>query len=451
MVNRLFARAFYWLAQAMIPLGRTGAGAAHWFLSQALMFDPRLDRARGWLYLIEGSMARDRGDIESAVALLRQCATILPHSDVVIANLGIALTMAGKHEEAIQVIERSMRGEADLTGEPQIWTALAWSYLRSGRAPKALDTCERAQESRAGSPEIEVIRRLAHGVKRGLIHREDLSLRLRAAPRIVPLALEFCQHLARTGERDLARQVLSCLGPSLQERAYVIIARSAMNDDDLDTASWAVRELENRHAALVTCGTLQAEIALRRGETSAALQHAAQTALKAPQSAMALEQLARVQLVAGEWNSAVEAAEKAVALKGAGALAAGLVALRMADTGQWPEARRLFHVERSGDALACAHAHAAQALLTAVTHQQPEEARSLAAAGLREALDLPDWAARPHVLERLMQSFERTVSIALLESDGREDPKLEEPEELLAHLAGRAEKLQRQAQPPVEG
>jgi len=440
MMNSLLARGFYWLAQAALPLGRGGARLAHWMLLRAVVFDPRLERARGWLYLIEGSFARDRGDIDGAVELLRRCAAILPSSDVAIANLGIALTMAGKHEEAIQVIERSIRGEADLTGESQIWTALAWSYLRSGRAPKALDACDRATESRAASAETEVIRRLAHGVRRGLVHREDLAQRLRAAPRIVPLVLEFCQHLAKTGSRDLARQVLSCFGPSLQERAYLLLARSALNEDDCDTAGWATEEYGLRGGSPVMCATLRAEMALRRGDDAQALQEASAAVARAPERASVREQLVRVRLVTGEVGEASRLAAEAVQLKGAGALAAGLAALDMLDHADSRAARRLFSSERGGDALACTHAHAAQALITALSRDRADEARAFAVTGLREALDLPAWAARPHILERLADVYAHSLELA----PPAETDDGTTAEELLAELQDRVRKLQRQ-------
>jgi tetratricopeptide (TPR) repeat protein len=137
--------------------------------------------------MLEASAARSEGDIERSITLLREAGAHMPGNDLVIASLGVDLSAAGRHEEAIQTLERALRGETDITGEAQVWTSLAWSYLRSGRAPKVSHVFDRAQESHAVSPELRVIRVLALAVVHGFVQRDRLVELVRLRASAVPM------------------------------------------------------------------------------------------------------------------------------------------------------------------------------------------------------------------------------------------------------------------------
>lgn len=431
MLSNIIAKWLYWTAQGALPLGRLGARLARLLLIRAQLFDPKLERARGWQCLIESSIARERGDVDEAVRLLRDASEILPDNDAIIANLGITLAMAGRYDESVEVIERAMRGETDITGEPQVWVALVWAYLRSGRAPKALEACERATESQAASLDVRVLKNLALAVCRGLVQRDELRGLLRARPRMAPIVLEFAQHLAHASSHDLARQILRCLPERSQARAFHIIARSALNEGEFNTASWAARELEIRSPSDPAPPTIRSEIALQQREYDAALRHVRRALSCDAHDARALEQLARVQLIRGDWREAVVAARDAVLNKGRDALAGGICALALIEEGALRDAKRLFVVERSGDDLACAYGHAAQALILAMLGNS-RDALDLAADAVDQMKGVPEWAATAPVLERFAATINR--GLGLIEESGGGD-SLEKIERIRAALA----------------
>ncbi len=409
-LSRALAWVLYWTAQGALPLGRLGARLAHGMLWTALAFDPRLPRARGWQLLIEGTFARERGDMAAAVPLLRQAEAELPDNDVVAANLGIALAMAGRHEEALAAIERALRRGAQIGGEPQVWVALAWSYLRTGRAPKALEACRRAAESQALSREVEGLRLLALAAGEGSWDRGEVQALLRLRPRIVPLALDLAQYLAQGGGHRAARDIVECLPSAVQTRAFAIIARSALNGDDPNTALWALKELERREPTSPTPATTRSEIALRRGNLDAALSHVREALERDPANPEALEQLVRLHLVRGEWAEATEVAERAVGGKSAGALSAGVAGLRLVEVGQAALAQRLFTTTRSGDRFACAFAHAAQALVFA--HRAARrQALHAARQAIEDLAQLASWERTPAITDRLAEAVGEALAL----------------------------------------
>lgn len=405
---RIIGRFLYWVAQGALPLGAPGARLAHYLLTWALMFDPGLDRARGWQYLIAGSFARARGEAEEAVGFLKEASVLLPDSDVVIANLGITLTAAGRHEEAIETIERALRGETDLSEEAGAWVALVWSYLRTGRAPKALQSCDRAGDARVHSPDLELLRALAQAEARGSFSRADLGRMVRSRVRMLPVVLEYVVYLARKGSQGLARDITGCLPSRLQGRAYSIIARSALNEEDLDTALWALGELEAREPGEVSVALMRSEVSMRRHQLDAAIRHAREAVTVAGRDPAAWEQLARVQLLRGEWEPAVLAAQESVSRGGRGALAGGMLALSLLERGMAGEARRLFLRQRSGDRLACVYAHAAQALIHACG-REPEAALRVLRREIEGLRALPDWACGEAALVRPVRAVQEAL------------------------------------------
>lgn len=400
MISRLLAQACYWTAQGALPLGRPGAWLAEGLLERALILDPSLNRARGWQELIRGCRCRETGDLPGAVGHLREACAILPGNAAPLANLGIALCMAGEHDQAVQTIERAMRGERDITGEPQIWIALAWSYLRSGRGPKALEAWERAAEARAVSQDLRLLRALAVAACRGFVSRDELRALIAARPRMLPMVLEFTQSLAQARSRDLARQIMRCLPDRVQGRAYRLMANSALNANDTDTTTWALRECESRDPNSPMVPAMRSEVALRKGDLAAALKHARDAAASAGRDATAFEQLARVQLVKGDWGAALEASREAVQRRGNGALSGGIVALSALEAGDVAEARRMYTITRTGDALGCACSAVAQARIRSIADDH-----ALAIRAAYVALDtlraLPPYLAVPAAVRPL--------------------------------------------------
>lgn len=419
-VSSLVAKTFYWAAQISLPLGKPGMRIARSLLATALVYDPRLDRARGWRSLIDGTLARERGDLDAAVASLRDASAVLPDNDAVTANLGIALALAGRYDEAVIVIERAMRGDTDVTGEPQIWMALAWAHLRTGRSPKALEACERAEESRATSVDLRILRILALASCRGFVQRDELRNLLRMRARMLPLVLEHIEQLAVSGSRDVARQLVRGLPDSIQTRALQVIVRSAMAGDNLEAAHWAIRELEIRQPDSATAPTLRSELALRRKDHHEALSEAMEAVRRKPQDAQALDQLVRVRVLRGEGDQAAREAVEAVQRRGGGGLTAGVAALHYLEAQDLEAAQRVFAVQRSGDELACAFAAAAQALLHARRKHHAEALRQ-AERSVSYAGRIPAWAHSEYSRRRIAECLRETLELS--RASGEEVPE----------------------------
>lgn len=393
-LTRPLARFFYWLAQGTLPLGRVGAHVAARLLDASLAFDPHSLATQAWRHLAEGMFCRERGDVEGHVAHLRRAAALLPDNDTITANLGMALALSGRHEEAIQTIERALRGSTDLGSEPQLWMALSWAYLRSGRAPKAVEACDRAEEHHATTPRLQVIRLLSSAATRGFVARPELSGLIRTQPACVPLVLDFLEQQVTTGSTDLARQVLRCMPDALQTRAATLLARGLLNSGNLHGVEWAARELEQRQPQSELPVTLRTEAALRSGDRDGALKLARAASRAFPERAAVWEQLARVHLARGELSECLEAAAKAADFSSGQltALAAGAAALHRTRLGDLKSARRLFAVTRSGDALACVIASAAQATILQRSGHRDRAADHVIRA-LQYYKDLPDWVS----------------------------------------------------------
>jgi tetratricopeptide (TPR) repeat protein len=393
-LTRLLARFFYWLAQGVFPLGRLGARAAAWLLDVCLAFDPHSTDAQGWRHLADGMFCRERGDVEGHVAHLRRAAILLPDNDTIGANLGMALALAGRHDEAVSILERTLRGNPDLASESQLWMALSWAYLHTGRAPKALEACDRATEHHAASPRLQVIRLLAAAACRGFVARPELTRLLRIQPACVPLVLDFLEQQVVAGSTDLARQVLGCMPESLQTRALALLARGLLNGGHWEGVEWAARELQQRQPQSELPATFRAEAALRRGDSDSARKLAQAACRDFPSKAAVWEQLARVHLARGELQQCMEVAAKAADISPGEltALAAGGAALYHLRQGNLAAARRLFAVTRSGDALACLLASAAQATILLRSGHSGRAADHVKRA-LEYYQDLPPWVS----------------------------------------------------------
>ena len=390
MYNQIIANIFYWFGQAAVPLGRGGAKLARAFLNHTIFWDPGQNRARGWLYLIDGVEARDRGDLPGSVKHLRNAVAVLPDNAAVIANLGISLALDGQYDTATQIIERALRSETDVTGEPQIWVALMWSYLRSGRAPKALEAAERAEASHVFTHEVRILRLLSMAACRGFVNRAELRELLAIRVRMLPMVLEFIEQLARNGSRDLARQIVDCVPGRVRERTLLVTARSCFNHNDLDTALWATRQYEAQTKDAGPAACLRAEILLRRNDLPGALSTLIKAHQTLPRDGAVAAQLVRVRLLRGEVQPALIPAQTAFA-QHPSAEAGAVIALTALEQDNLKAARKVFSKQLIGDVVGVVIGSAVQAQVHAISNE-PEAALRLIATAVEEINTLPTWA-----------------------------------------------------------
>lgn len=444
MRTRTTTRVLVSVAQSLAALGGPGLRLARRLLDHAVLLSPRSPEVRGWRCMLEASAARSEGDIERSVALLREAGAHMPANDLVIASLGVDLSAAGRHEEAIQTIERALRGETDITGEAQVWTSLAWSYLRSGRAPKVSHVFDRAQESRAVSPELRVIRVLALAVVHGFVQRDRLVELVRLRAGVVPMVLDFAHQLAGQSKYDLARQLLRCLPETVARRGYELMARKSISVADYTTAVWALKQYEIAQPSSYLAPMLRAEVSLRRGDASGAVKHLRVALERAPTSRAVLEQAVRVRAVRGDWPEADGLARKALEKRSTSALVGGVAALALLADGQREQARRLFTVQRVGDDLDCVFGYAAQALIAA-RFGGWDRSLELVEQALRQMQRSPAWALTDPVKARLSVALRESLDASETAVDDLSAETLAELRERVAQLSSAAD----QALPPT--
>ncbi|MHB8997302.1 MAG: tetratricopeptide repeat protein [Armatimonadota bacterium] len=421
MLRKLAAGMLYDQARWVMSLGRLGMVHAYRLLRLACALWPAHPEACHWLSYLRGRIAIEHGQPEQAVELLRAADKALPNNPAIRANLGLAYTMAGKHEQAITIFERLLKEDPSQAPE-EVWASLAWSYLRTGRAPKAREACMRADEVEVRSLRLDLLHRLATGVGLGSLPVNEVRELLASVPQSLSLLLEYARLQAQEGRHRLARTAVSAMPEDEEARAYGIIARASLNEEDTKTAQWAadqmLRTRDERYfpEALL----LRSEVALRRGDLEDAVLQAGRALETGEAEGRAREQLARVLLLRGDWDQAVEESVEALQTGQAGALAAGIAALAALDAGDAVAARGLFLAERHGDSLACAISSAAQA---GIFSSENDLAQALEAAGwaLDELSHLPQWAEHQALRKRLLT----TVAHALEKVPEDGDPEVQ--------------------------
>lgn len=406
MLRKLLAGMLYGQARWALGFGRSGMSHAYRQLRLACALWPGHPEASHWLAYLRGRIAIERGRPEEAIERLREADRALPNNVAIRADLGLAYTMAGKDDQAISIFERLLKEDATEVQE-EVWSSLAWSYLRTGRAPKAREVCHRADEVGVRSPRLELIQRLATGVGLGSLPINEIRELVRSVPQSLSLLLEYARQQARDGLHRLARATVSALPEEEEARAYSIIAHASLNEDDPNTAHWAAEQIVRtqdegyRAEALL----LRSEVAIRRGDLTEAVEQARKALVADPAKGRAHEQLGRALLLQGQWEAALGQMIEALHTGQAGSLAAGVAALGALEVGDLAAARGLFLAERYGDGLACAVSHTAQARLLAA-EGQAESAVERATSAIEELRGLPPWAASPDVVARLTAALD---------------------------------------------
>jgi Flp pilus assembly protein TadD len=376
MTARLLAALCFTAAHGFLYFGRPGNRLAVWMLALTLRFNPRHHRARAWLGYLDALSSMSHGDPEQAVKLLRAAINEAPGETPIRTNLGIALTMLGRHQEAIHVLRGVLKENADARQDVQVWRALAWCLLRTGQLDGAVDVLSEANDFGLRAPDFAVLSELctlARGGAKGqrgqpAVTSDDagrLGALIRSRPRMLPLTLEFAEHEAAAGRLAVTRKVVSRLPETLRADSLRIMAESRLNADDPDTAATLVGLLSELVPGSLGAGLLRSELALRRGQYPDAVREGLAAAEADPSNPRALHQLGLSLLHVGEVEDAARQFALAMAAGSASALAGGVVALQLLAQGKTADARKVFVHERSGDALGCAYAHTAQALLFA--------------------------------------------------------------------------------------
>jgi tetratricopeptide (TPR) repeat protein len=409
MLRKLLADACYRVGRTALVLGPLTQGQARGWLRLTRRLWPQHPEVGPWLDYLEGIGALRRGAFTEAAERLREASRQLPQVAGIRRHLGLAYNYLDRHEDAITLLEKLLRETDEPWGE-DVWVALAWSYLRTGRAAVARETCRRADQVGVRSARLALMYRLALGVGIGSLPVNEVRDLLQAAPDMAPLLLEYARLQAREGRPRLARSVLSAFPETSQERSYAIIALGSLNEEDPETANWAAEQI-------VRCGNphfvtevalIRSEVALRRQDYAEALAQVRKVSEMDAISGRVLEQAGRVLLLEGRWEEAVDKMVEALHRGGAGALAAGIGALAAIEVEDLASARRAFAEERRGDLLACVFAHAAQSRLLAAGERWAE-GLELCRVTLQEMERLPGWAARPHVLARLTPEMHRAL------------------------------------------
>lgn len=420
MIRKLLAGMCYSQARWSMGLGRLGMAHAYRLLRLACALSPRHLEACQWFGYLRGRVALEAGRPEEALELLREADRALPEVVAVRASLGLAYTMAGKHEQAISAFERLLKESPAEMGE-EVWASLAWSYLRSGRAPKAREVCLRAWELDVRTPRLDLMHRLATGVGLGSLPVSEVRELVKIVPQSLSLLLEYARLQAHEGRHRLARTAVSVLPEDQEARAYSIIGHASLNEDDAATAAWAaeqmVRTKDDQY--LPEAALLRSEVGLRKGDVQDAVAQARRGLEADPDNGRLREQLGRALLLQGKWDEATAQMIEALHTGQAGALAAGLAALGALEAGDTAAAGGLFLAPRQGDGLATLVASVAQARLMIAEERWPE-ALALAERSVEGLREMPAWARAGGAVERLAAVL--SESLAMVE--GEEAQKL---------------------------
>ncbi len=443
--NKLLAKLLFWTAQGVMMVGRLGQQAAHQLLTLSTVLAPGDERTLGWLRYTSAVLASRRGDTARAVELLREASRLLPDNVAIQVNLGVALTMLNRYEQAIEVLERVLKTSSDIELEASLWSALAWSYLRTGRYAKVATCQEQADEFGIKSPELQLIGELARGCQHGRLHPDVIGGCVAKRPRTLGMVLDFADWQARSGNRRLARKALGGLPREIQMRGLGIIASSALNDDNYETVLWAAAEYGKLAEHSAVPAMLRSEVALRRGAGQRAIEQAQRAVKLEPHNGRALEQLGRAHLLYGDREQAARAFVECLATGSDSALAGGVVAMALLSRDEVKKARLVFRSGRRGDALGCAYAHAAHALLMA-RQQRWDEAVKIAQFSWESVQDLPAWTPTARVLPDVGWM----LGEALTQCAQSGSPHAQAAAELLAEMALPTQEQESSGQGPAQ-
>jgi tetratricopeptide (TPR) repeat protein len=401
----------YALAQLVLPGGRPGRWLAGFFLRQALFFNPRHDRAVGYLNYLDGVRSMERGEPDEALALLRRAMRALPEDPAVALDAGVAMTIAGEHEAAVTTLSRLLGAhQRRMAQEPQLWFALAWSQTRLGQYQRALQTAQEAVAARAVAPGLRLTAALARVGAGEPAEPPVVRALLRHHPRLLSNVLEFTEQMAEAGQTAAAEALLEALPADLRPTGARLVALSSLHRESLPAARWAADRfsaLVGRHPQALV---LESQLRAQEGNLPAAVKAAQEALAAAPaaaaqppapgMTAAAEAQLGEALLLSGREEEAYRHFVEALSHGSPSALAGGVVALHLLAEGRGEDARKVFRMERLGADLGLAYAHAATALVL-LDGGRVAEALALAEQSLEAFRALPPWAAPPPVVRAL--------------------------------------------------
>ena len=326
--------------------------------------------------------------------------------------------MAGHYDQAIGVLEQLGKDGERAVHEQQLWSALGWAYLRTGRLPLAQATAKQAAEYGVATPEMQLVMSLSLLGEQGWIDKATIRGILGKRPHCLGMVLEFAFCLAQLGKRTEAQKLVKALPEGMQPRAWRIIARHSLNEDDAATAQWALTQFSGPEPDPAASILLVCEVAARDGSLAGAVASAHRATADRPDDPEVLAAAGRVMVLAGEREKAFEYMTTALANGSRDALAGGVVALHLLERGQVEDAKSVFAIQRTGDELACVYAHTATAWLLQ-TRDDLAEAVALATRACDMWDELPAWmateAVRTEIIPRLIDVAE-SAEIAADES-----------------------------------
>jgi len=419
----------YWLAQGLFPLGRLGRATARPLLSAVLWLVPGHPKARAYYDYLQALRIFPRGQTEEALKLLRRAHRAVPDDETLHLDWAVALTMANQYERAIDVLEQLGSGEQART-ELQFWTALGWSYLRTGRFPAAEAAAKQAREYGVTSTELRLIRSLALAGEDGWVNKDGIADAVNKRPRALGMLLEFAYYIASIGKRTEAEDLLAALPADNRPYAWRIVTQHSLSAGDVETAQWSLQKLGQLVPDSVDGLMLDCEIALRRGKMTEAVDKAHRAVAAQPDKLEVLETAGRVMVLAGQREEAFRYMTSALAEGSRDALAGGVVALHLLAQKRLADARSVFRVQRSGDELACLYAHTATA---AVLKAEDDLTKALALAQQAWEFwdEMPQWARTEAVRQDIVSSL---TEIAQAAADTDNKPASQDAEELLSRL-----------------
>jgi len=419
----------YWVAQGVLPLGRLGRAAARSALAAVVWLEPNHQEARAYYDYLQALRIFPRGETEEALMLLRRAHRAVPDDETLHLDWAVALTMANHYERAIDVLEQLASGEQART-ELQFWTALSWSYLRTGRFPAAEAAAKQASEYGVASSELRLIRSLALAAEAGWVNKDGIADVVSKGPRALGMLLEFAYYIASIGKRTEAEDLLAVLPADNRPHAWRIVTQHSLSAGDVETAEWSLEKLGQLAPDSVDGLMMGCEIALRRGQMAEAVDKAHRAVAAQPDELAVLETAGRMMVLAGQREEAFRYMTSALAEGSRDALAGGVVALYMLAQDRLDDARLVFRVQRSGDELACLYAHTATAAVLKA-EDDLAEAVALAQQAWEFWDEMPQWA-RTEAVRQDIVSWLTQIAQAAVDTDDK--LVSQDAEELLCRL-----------------
>jgi len=246
-------------------------------------------------------LAVERGDSDEGLRLLRRAARVLPQDPAVALDAAVALAICGQYAAAATALSRLLQEHPRrLSGERQLWSALAWSYLRLGEYRQALETARQAAAAGCANAQLRLVTVFADLARGGGFEPRVVAALLRSHVRLLPNVLEFAEQMAEGGKPELADQVLGVLPRDLQAHGLRLIASSSIHGRRFRAARWALARLQALSGEQASYLVLKSELHLHEQDFPAALTAAEQAVAVAEKEASAKSPRAGTGLSAAE-------------------------------------------------------------------------------------------------------------------------------------------------------